>query len=463
MLVREISLPGEVSQALERLERAGWEAWAVGGCVRDSLLRKKPADWDLCTDAPPEETLRCFAEERCVTAGIKHGTVAVWLAGKPVEITTYRVEGAYSDCRRPDTVAFTRRVEEDLARRDFTVNSMAYHPARGLQDPFGGWDDLERGLLRCVGDPAKRFGEDALRLLRALRFSACLGFFLEEGTEQALRAGREGLRHVAAERALEELRKLLCGEAVGKVLRQYGEVLGVLLPELVPMMGFPALEFDVYEHTVRSVEAVGPDFLLRMTMLLHDIARPFCFQKEGARIVGYEGHCALGAKMADRVLARLRADGDTRREITRLIALHDGPVEEDRACLLDWLAEIGEGRLQRLIQVLRADLLGQQEPDAGRLAALDRAERHLDALLAEGAVYSLGQLAVSGRELIAAGFAPGPGMGEILRGLLASVMGGETENSPPALLKRAEELRGFHPKRPRIEVCPHPSALGWES
>ena len=259
--------PPVVGEALRRLEARGFRAWCVGGCVRDSLLGKAPSDWDIATSALPQETKACFAGERLVEAGAAHGTIAWVPSGDhPIEITTFRSDGAYTDGRHPDSVAFSRRLEDDLSRRDFTVNAMAWHPQRGLVDLFHGQEDLSAGLLRCVGEPARRFSEDALRILRCLRFSSQLGFAIHPDTARALWEKRELLLALSHERVREELTKLLCGQGAAAVLRQYAAVVFTVLPELAPMKGCaqetPYHCFDVWEHTLHAVDYAPQQGLL---------------------------------------------------------------------------------------------------------------------------------------------------------------------------------------------------------
>ena len=270
----QISLPQTVREVLDRLNAAGQEAYVVGGCVRDRLLGREPADWDIATSALPDETRRIFADRSVIDTGIRHGTVSVLLDGQPLEITTYRIESAYSDHRHPDTVSFTRSLREDLRRRDFTINAMAYHPIDGLQDFFGGQADLKARIVRCVGDPRQRFEEDALRIVRALRFASVLGCSIDGATKTALLEQAPSLSQIAVERVAHELQRLLCGDHVLPILMDYAAVLTVILPELGPMIGHPQPNpyhrYTVYEHTARTVQAIPPSPARRWTMLLHD-------------------------------------------------------------------------------------------------------------------------------------------------------------------------------------------------
>ena len=318
-----ISLPAPVEQALARLTAAGFEACVVGGAVRDALRGAEAKDWDVATSALPRQVEQVFSGERLVETGLRHGTVTVVLAGLPLEITTYRVDGAYTDHRRPDGVHFTRSLTEDLRRRDFTVNAMAYAPGRGLADPFGGQADLAAGVLRCVGEPDRRFQEDALRILRGLRFSAQLGMRLEPDTADALRRNRELLADIAPERAQSELTGLLCGAHAGAVLTAFPEVLAVPIPELKPLWGFdqhnPHHDRDVWAHTAAVVDAIPPVPALRWAALLHDVGKPGCFSLAEDGVGHFYGHAQRSTELAEDILRRLRLDNTRRQEVLQLI------------------------------------------------------------------------------------------------------------------------------------------------
>ena len=289
-----MQLPDYVNTALNRLERAGFEAYAVGGCVRDRLMGRVPTDYDVATAALPEETAAVFAGERVIETGLRHGTVTVLLDGCPLEITTFRVDGAYSDARHPDAVTFTRSLRADLARRDFTVNAMAYSTRTGLVDPFGGEADLRAKRICCVGDPAARFREDALRILRCIRFSSVLGFAIDPATAAAARENRALLRTISAERVAEELKKLVCGADVRRVVLEETDILGAVLPEIRPMRGFDQRNkhhvYDVLEHCAAACEAVPPEPVLRLAALLHDVGKPDCFFTDADVVVKFYGN-----------------------------------------------------------------------------------------------------------------------------------------------------------------------------
>ena len=432
-----MDIPENARAVLETLETAGHEAWCVGGCVRDALLGRRPEDWDVTTSALPEETLALFGPRGSPT-GLKHGTVTVKTPGGPVEVTTYRVDGAYLNHRRPESVTFTRSIEEDLGRRDFTVNAMALNLRGELRDPFGGRGDLERGILRCVGDPDRRFQEDALRILRGLRFSAVLGLEIEKGTAEAVRRNREGLRDIAPERIQVEFFKLLPGKRAAEVLRGWPEVFGVFWPELLAMVGFDQRNrhhcHDVWEHTLHALDAVPGDLVLRCTMLLHDVGKPACFTLDEAGVGHFYGHPAVSRALADGMLRRLRCPAGFRETVVRLVEWHDRDIPRTDKSIRRALRILGEEDLRRLILVKRADNLGQAPAFRDRQRELDRAEEILDRLLAEDTCFSLRQLAVNGRDLLALGLS-GPAVGAALEALLEKVVDGALPNEREALLE----------------------------
>lgn len=438
-----MKIPENVRTVLETLEAAGHEAWCVGGCVRDTLRGREPEDWDVTTAALPEETMAVFGDRGSPT-GLKHGTVTIKTTEGPVEVTTYRIDGDYHDHRRPDSVTFTRSLEEDLGRRDFTVNAMALNLRGELRDPFGGRADLEAGILRCVGDPDRRFQEDALRVLRGLRFAAALGLEIEPATAAAIRQNRESLRDIAVERIQTEFFKLLPSPGAAGILREYPEVFGVFWPELLPMVGFGQRNrhhcYDVWEHTLHALEAVPGDLVLRCTVLLHDVGKPACFTVDEAGVGHFYGHPAVSGEMADRMLRRLRCAAGLRETIVRLVEWHDKNIPRTEKSIRRALRALGEEDLRRLILVKRADNRGQAPEFWERQKELDKGEEILDRLLEEDACFSLKQLAVRGGDLLALGLS-GPAVGAALDGLLSRVVDGELPNEREALLERVRRER----------------------
>ena len=439
-----MQLPRTVSDLVSRLENAGFSAYAVGGCVRDTLLSLQPHDWDLCTSARPEEMQEVFRGERVVETGLKHGTLTVVIGRVPYEITTFRTDGSYTDHRHPDSVTFVRDVAGDLSRRDFTVNAMAYSPRSGLVDLFGGQEDLARRVIRCVGVPEERFREDALRILRALRFASVFDFSVDPETDQALRLLAPSMKDVAAERIREELLKLLCGAGAGRILRDYPDVLSVIIPEIASMVGYDQKNhhhhFDLWEHTVRGVENIPPEPDLRLTMLLHDTGKLSVRTFDDRGEAHYRGHQAASAAIAERVTADLRCDRQTMDRVVRLVRFHDiplrtdsGAVNLDRSFLLRRLNRFGEKDLRALFLIHWADRIAtghsSREREDARMAERMNA---LDALLAEKPCFTLKDLAVNGNDLKALGL-KGPALGDALQKLLEAVMDGQVPNEKKQL------------------------------
>ena len=341
----ELILPAPVISLLTRLEQAGFSAYVVGGCVRDSLQGLTPHDWDICTSALPAQMQDIFRDLHTVETGLKHGTLTVVVDHVPYEVTTYRVDGDYTDHRHPDSVRFVDSLTMDLARRDFTVNAMAYSPETGLADPFDGQRDLAAGLIRCVGRPEQRFEEDALRILRALRFASVHDFAIEAATSSALRKMAPDLHRVAGERIREELLKLLCGKAAGRILREYPEVLAEIIPEIRPMIGYDQKNhhhsYDLWEHTVRGLEGVPADPVLRLAMLLHDTGKPAVRTTDEKGEAHYRGHHKVSETIARKTAEALRLDSASRDRLCRLVYYHDiplrtqsGEINTDRSFLL---------------------------------------------------------------------------------------------------------------------------------
>ena len=438
-----VDIPAPVREILETLGAAGHRAWCVGGCVRDALLGRAPEDWDVTTAARPEETMALFGS-RAVPTGLRHGTVTIRTAEGGVEVTTLRRDGAYRDHRRPESVTFTDSLEEDLRRRDFTVNAMAADPAGDLHDPLGGRRDLAAGVLRCVGDPDRRFGEDALRILRGLRFAAQLGFTIHSATADAIHRSRELLGDIAPERIWTELKKLVTGARAAEVLRAYPDVIGVFWPEVLPMVGFDQRNrhhcYDVWEHTLQALAAVSPEVELRLTMLLHDIGKPNCFTVDKEGQGHFYGHPAESARLAGEMLRRLRADNATAETVVRLVAWHDKNIPRTRPAIARALGKLGERDLRRLLDVKRADNLAQAPDYRFVQGEIHKAEAILDRLVAEGACVSLRQLAVNGRDLLGLGLS-GPAVGKTLRTLLDAVLDETLPNERAALLSAARNHR----------------------
>ena len=440
-----MNLPEQVRRALARLEDAGYEAFVVGGAVRDHVRGADTGtDWDITTSALPEETEAVFAGYRVIETGMKHGTVTVLLDGEPLEITTYRVDGGYSDHRHPDEVRFTRSLREDLRRRDFTMNAMAYSPRTGVVDPFGGQADLAAGVVRCVGEPDRRFQEDALRILRALRFASALGMGIHPDTARAARDNRGLLTSVAAERVRVELTKLLCGADAERVLLEFPDILSVPLPEIGAMVCFdqhnPHHDRDVWAHTAAVTAAIPARPVLRWAALLHDVGKPPCFSLAEDGVGHFYGHAAESARMADGILRRLRFDTDSREEIVRLIRYHDLPIQPERRPVKRLMNKLGPDTVRRLIELHKADTRGQSAICAGRIAEYDAVAAVLDEILNEKECFSLRDLAVNGTDMMSIGLT-GRDIGRALNACLTAVMEEKLPNERAALLEYAEQVK----------------------
>ena len=441
-----VSLPSYVACALEKLNSCGYEAYVVGGCVRDTLMGREPNDWDITTNALPEQIITTFAEFRVIPTGLKHGTVTVLIDEQPLEITTYRIDGEYTDHRHPDNVSFTSQLSEDLRRRDFTVNALAYHPGTGIIDLFSGLADIDNQRIVCVGDPEKRFTEDALRILRALRFSAQFGFAIEKITAQAIHRLSPLLRRIAAERIQNELVKLLCGEHVRSVMLAFPDVFGVILSEIAATIGLeqtnPYHYLSVYEHTVETITAVPPLPILRLTMLFHDSGKPVCYTRDENGIDHFTGHAAVSAKIAEQALSRLRFDRQTIDEVKLLILHHDDDLTPADYPLKRILNRLGEKSALDLIAIQKADVYGQHPDKLDRIVILDSLAVRMQELIDEKACYSLKSLAISGDDLISIGYNADRYLGDTLAVLLDLVMQQKLPNERATLLQYASNKKG---------------------
>ncbi|CZT55808.1 CCA-adding enzyme [Eubacteriaceae bacterium CHKCI005] len=436
-----ISLPKGALYLIHKLEQKG-EAYVVGGCVRDALRGVVPHDWDLCTSETPQQMLELFQDERVLKTGLKHGTVTVLLPDGAYEVTTYRVDGAYSDGRHPDRVTFTGCITEDLARRDFTINAMAYHPHRGLLDPFGGAQDLQDRQIRAVGDADKRFEEDSLRILRGLRFASTLRFTISPDCSASVHRNKELLNRVSKERIQVELSKMLLGDGVKEILLAYPDVLTQIIPSIEPMIGFEQRSayhcFDVWEHTAHAVACAAKDPIVRWTMLFHDMGKPACFS-EAEGVGHFYGHPAKSAAMAHDALRDLRMDHDTIRKVVQLVELHDLPLPQTERDVKRLLNRLGESQFYRLIEVRRADILAQTSSyRQERIAQADRALSRMQKVIEEGQCFSVGDLAVNGRDILAAGIPAGPEVGNMLHYLLELVMDQAISNDRQCLLEEVQ-------------------------
>lgn len=433
---------------IERLENSGFEAYGVGGCVRNPLMGLPVSDYDITTSALPEETEQVFHDMKIVETGLKHGTVTVVSKDGSAEITTYRTDGQYNDRRHPENVNFTLSLEEDLARRDFTVNAVAYSKSRGIVDVYGGVDDLNKRILRCVGNAGKRFEEDALRIMRGLRFMSVYGFVPDGDTETALHEKKELLKEISPERISSELSKLLCGQSeyLSRVLREYRDIFSVIIPEIAECHGFEQHthyhDRDVWEHTIAALCSIEPKAHLRLTMLFHDLGKPPCYQfynGEGH----FKGHAAVSRDICERTLARLRYDGDTVKKIVFLVERHDMPMNDDPVMIKKHLNRFGEELYFDLLKVHIADDSAKAPAAANRIAVYDSAAETAERILSEKECFSLKDLAVNGNDMIKLGF-KGIEIGERLDFLLNAVIEGKCTNSCENLLKYAMKSKNIN-------------------
>ena len=435
-------LPKPVQKCMNRLEHNGHTVYAVGGCVRDSLLCLTPSDYDLCTSATPEQICQIFDDFELVRNGEKHGTVGVVMGGKLYEITTYRTEGGYTDNRHPDSVCFVDRVEEDLARRDFTINAMAFHPKKGYVDPYGGKKDLFNGVLRAVGDPSTRFREDALRILRGVRFACRFRLELEPETEKAMKELSVLMDNLAPERVLTELTQILCCMEQNDLVR-FRDVVVQAVPELSSCVGFqqhnPHHAYDVFTHTDRVLTQTEKDPALRWAALLHDVGKPQTFTQDASGKGHFYGHAKESAAIADAVLTRLRASNALKEQVVFLIEHHMDTITADKASLRRKLSRYGSENLKKLVQLQMADQGGKKR-SAQQNAAFEKILTALDKLEAEEGRLQLRDLAINGHDLMEIGFTAGPELGRCQQKLLELVLSGEVANQKDALLERAKQI-----------------------
>lgn len=438
----DITLPLPVARALSVLEEHGYEGYIVGGCVRDSLLGRTPNDWDVTTNATPDEMKACFGDFRVIETGIRHGTLTVIIDGMQLEITTYRNDGEYLDNRHPVQVTFSKYIEDDLSRRDFTVNAMAYHPAKGLVDLFGGREDLKNKTICAVGDAKTRFEEDGLRILRAIRFASVLNFEVDNDTAKAIHECKNLLSGIAAERIREEFCKLICGPGAVRILRDYIDVVSVFLPELGRCVGFEQNTkyhcFDVFEHTLQALQICEDnDLITRLGVLLHDIGKPLCYTEDehGGH---FKGHAPAGVEITREILSRLRFDNETIRRMGLLVEWHDIPLSAEKKRVKRLMQKMSDEDILRLLEIKRCDRLAhapnfrELPPSIGRIPAV------IDQIRAEDACLSLRTLAVDGADLMALGVPEGKRIGEMLNALLDDVIEERLPNEKDALLQAAK-------------------------
>ena len=435
----EISPPA--AKALSILWKNGFESYLAGGCVRDMIMGIAPKDWDIATSATPQQVKAAFHDYEIYETGIKHGTVTVLVDSEPLEVTTFREDIGYSDHRHPDTVIFNATLKEDVSRRDFTMNALVFDLERGVIDYFGGVQDIGEQTIRCVGDPNHRFNEDALRIFRALRFSSVLGFRIEQGTAYSVHRNKELLLSVSAERINVELTKLICGRNAGSVLLEFADVIGVVVPEIIPMIGFNQHSeyhcFDVWQHTVGTIENSEPEHILRWAAFFHDIGKPDCFSLNEYDVGHFYGHAALSNSKADVVMRRLKFDNATRELVLTLVAHHDATINPEARAVKRYLNRLGKDVLHQLLMLKRADIMGHAPSCHSRVMEIERTQAVIEQIISDESCFSLKDLAVDGKDMIALGH-KGSKIGAALDFLLNAVIDEKVPNERTLLLKYLE-------------------------
>lgn len=449
----KITLPRLPLLVIETLEKNGFECFAVGGCVRDILSDKEVHDWDFTTSAMPDEIIKTFSSYTTVDIGKKFGTICVIIEGESFEITTYRTDGEYADSRHPDFVSFSKNLIDDLSRRDFTVNAMAYNDRVGLVDEFDGITDLEYGVIRCVGEPDVRFEEDALRIMRALRFASTFGYSIESKTSESILKNKDRLSLVSSERIIVELNKLLCGDYVDFILRRYKDVIAAIIPEISVMFNFNQKSMhhnkDLWRHTVSAVKNTPPSDILRMTMLLHDLGKPMTVSTDKTGHCHFHNHPKLSCAMANTILKRLKYPSSFINTVCLLIENHDNRLTPDSYTVKKCMRDLTADKTRMLLTIQRADILAQsQYKREEKLSTLDSVCKEFERILASGECYSLENLAINGKDIIHLGVVRGETIGKVLSLLLEEVMKDEVENERDALLLQAQyilkSIEGMH-------------------
>jgi len=441
----KIQLPLSIEYVLSTLKNNGYEGYIVGGCVRDFLMGKTPHDYDVTTSATPEQVKACFKNNKVIETGLKHGTLTVLVDGENVEITTYRIDGDYKDNRHPDSVIFSTNIEDDVKRRDFTVNSIAYNSETGFVDLFNGRADIEAGIITCVGNADKRFNEDGLRILRALRFASVLGFDISKETSDSIHRNKNLINNVSVERIWVEFKKLLCGKKAHIILEEYYDVIGVFIPEILRMVGFeqnnPYHCYDVFRHTVEAIKNAPDDIVIRIAAFFHDIGKPHTYFADENGNGHFYSHAKVSEHIANDVLIRLKSDNYTRETVCMLVKHHDRQIEENSKAVKRLIAKFSFDFVRKLLLLKRCDTLGQTpEIHNERCAYLDRISMLVDNIENEGLCLSLRTLEINGNDLISLGITEGRLIGNILDLTLKAVIDEKVPNNKSELLKFAKEL-----------------------
>lgn len=441
--MNKINMPNGSALILAMLKRYGFEAFCVGGCIRDSLLGLNPKDWDICTSALPEQVEGIFKDNRIIETGLKHGTVTIVMDDGQYEVTTFRTDGVYSDCRRPDNVTFVRNVEDDLARRDFTINALAYDGNGRLIDLYGGVYHLKQGIISCVGNADDRFNEDALRIMRALRFASVYGFKIADETAVAIHKNAKLLNNIAVERINVELCKLLCGKGALQILLDYNDIITTIIPEFKSCVGFDQNnryhQYTVYDHIVHAVNNYkGTDLTVKLALFFHDIGKPTCYTEDenGGH---FHGHGIPSRGITEQILQRLRFDNKTQKDVTELVLYHDSVIEPTPKTVKRWLNKVGEEQLSRLLDIRMADILahteGTQESRIERCVAV---RELMNLIIAEEQCFSIKDLLIRGTDIIDSGVPQSKLVGEVLNHLLDKVISGELNNEKEALINEVK-------------------------
>ena len=441
-----INIPRGANELIHTLQNNGYQSYVVGGCVRDSILGREPHDWDICTSATPQEMMRVFQGRRIIETGLQHGTITIIVDDEPFEVTTYRIDGNYSDNRRPDNVTFTDNIIEDLRRRDFTINAMAYNDVDGLIDPFNGLQDLQDKVIRCVGSAKERFEEDALRILRAIRFAAQLGFKIEADTDHEINNQYRSLENISVERINSEFCKIAMSNRFSFYLLFYHNIFSLFIPEFNNLLGFeqhnPYHSYDVFMHTVNALTNCEIyDLTTILSTFFHDFGKPHCYQDDENGIRHFKGHGKVSAELTDSIMKRLRFDNETRKNVVELVYYHDATFEVGKKYVKRWLNKIGEEQFRRLLKIRRADIKGQKLLyDIRRIEKVDAIEEILNKVIQEEECFSMKDLAVNGKDLMEIGYKPGKKLGNTLKVLLQMVIDGDTSNEKEVLLSIAMQM-----------------------
>ena len=435
-----IEIPNSAQVVLNILNENNYEAYIVGGCVRDALLGLTPHDWDICTSATPEQMLECFKNYKTIETGLKHGTITVLVDNEPFEVTTYRIDGKYSDNRHPDEVVFVTDLKKDLSRRDITINAMAYNPVNGLIDYFNGLEDLKNQTIRCVGNPDNRFNEDALRIMRVLRFASTYGFNIDAKTSDSLNRNKKLLHNIAVERIQKELCRLIAGKGAEQILLDYKEIIGEIIPELQLCFNFEQNNkhhiYDVYTHMIKALSSYkGNDVYVTLALFLHDIGKPHCYfeNETGGH---FNGHGVVSYDIVKDILTKMKFDNETIKTVSELVLYHDSNIVPEKRAIRRWLNKIGETQFRRLLEVRQCDILAHSKTHQSvNLETLNSIYVALGNVIAEDSCFQIKDLDINGNDLIAIGIPQGPEIGNLLNYLLELIIDEKIENKKDILLQ----------------------------